>query len=362
MNKHFSSKLILLIQLTIGVSLISCEPDKKTTGAYENGAFIVNEGSFGNSNGSVSYYSNSTDSVYNNIFQTTNNRGLGDVVQSLRVYNGNAYIVVNNSNKIEIADRYSFEEKGVISELPSPRYMAFHGNKAYVSCWGDNSVKVIDLNTQSVTSSIASSVGPEKMIVHNNKLYVANTGGWSSDSILNIVDLSTETVIKSLVVKHTPTDLVINSKGDIWVLCAGKIIYGPEDPWPIIEETPSMLYKIDTETNEVVLEVKLFDDQHPTQIEIDRNDILYYGGGYGFYGIYSWDEPAGATTTTQIVTEYAYGFNIDPSSNVIFATLAPSFTDAGVLKRYDLSGLLLGSYVCGIGPNAASFKSANKKE
>lgn len=362
MNKYFSSKLFLLILLSIGISLISCEPDKKPSGAYDNGAFIVNEGSFGNSNGSVSFYSNNTDSVYNNIFQTTNNRGLGDVVQSLSVHNGNAYIVVNNSNKIEITDRNSFEEKDVIPELPYPRYIAFQGDKAYVSCWGDNSVKVIDLNTNAVSSSIETATGPEKMIVHNNKLYVANTGGWSSDSLLNIVDLSTETVVKSLVIKHTPTDLAINSKGEIWVLCAGKIVYGPDDPWPIIEETPSMLYKIDTESNEVVLEVKLLDDQHPTQIEVDKNDVIYFGGGYGFYGIYSWDEPAGSTTTTQIVSEYAYGFNIDPSSNVIFATLAPSFTDPGVLKRYDLKGLELGSYACGIGPNAASFKSAKKKD
>lgn len=356
------SKLSVLIILIIGATLVCCESDKTPAGAYENGVFIVNEGSFGNSNGSVSFYSKSTDSVYNNIFYTTNNRSLGDVVQSLGVYNENAYIVVNNSNKIEIANKNTFEEEGVIPELPAPRYMAFQDDKGYVSCWGDNSVKVIDLNVHEVTASVEVSTGPEKMIAYNNKLYVANSGGWSSDSILSIIDLSTETVDKSLVVKHTPTDMVINSEGDIWVLCSGKILYGPDDPWPIIEETPSMLYKIDTETDEVVVEVTLFKDQHPSHLEIDTDDILYFGGGFGFQGIYSWNPSASSGTSTQIISEYCYGFNIEPASDEIFATLAPSFTDAGILNRYDKNGSELGMYTCGIGPNSAGFKAAHNKE
>ena len=68
---------------------------------YFTGAFIANEGDFGKSNSSVSYYSYKKDTVTEDIFTSANNRSLGDVLQSICVDGNNTYLVVNSSNKIE---------------------------------------------------------------------------------------------------------------------------------------------------------------------------------------------------------------------------------------------------------------------
>ena len=89
--------------------LASC---KKDTPAVDNnpdiikehGVFIVNEGNYTWSNASVSFYNFVNGQYFEDVFDEVNNRPLGDVAQSIAVSNGKAYIVVNNSNKIEIVD------------------------------------------------------------------------------------------------------------------------------------------------------------------------------------------------------------------------------------------------------------------
>ncbi len=336
--------------------MYSCNEDPDEPGMIlTDGAFISCEGNFGTGDASISFYNDSIDIVYNNIFYNANNRSLGDVLQSITIYNENAYLVVNNSSKVEIVDAETFKEKDVIAGVPSPRYMVAVENTAYISCWGDNSVKIVDLNTNEVTGSIATSSGPDKMVIQNNKLYIANSGGWGVDSLITVVDIITSEVIKNIGVKYAPVDLVVDPQGDIWVLCFGKIIYGPEDPSPILEETPSKLYKIDTETDLVVMDETLFDTQHPFQLEIDNTGVLYFGGGYTFGGIYSLQVVSGSESPIKIIDDFAYGFNIDPNTNVLYLTLATSYTSAGTLKRYSTDGNELGTYECGISPNGCVF-------
>jgi len=351
-NKPF----ILTVAITM-LFIFSCteDPDDYLVEAFTNGAFISCEGSFGTGNASISYYSNLSDSIYNDIFYNANGRSVGDVLQSVAIHNENAYLVVNNSSKVEVVNTSNFKVQGVISGVLSPRYLVASDKTAYVSCWGDNSVKIVDLNTNEITGSISVSSGPDKMIIQNEKLYVANSGGWGVDSVITIVDINTNEVVKSIEVKYAPVDLVVDQQGDIWVLCFGKIIYGPEDPYPILEETASKLFKIDTETDLVVLEETLFETQHPMHLEIDNTGALYFGGGYTFGGIYTMEIAGGVQTPIKIVEDYAYGFNINPNTNELFVTLSPSYTSAGILKRYNTDGNELGSYECGISPNGSAF-------
>jgi len=337
--------------------VVSCKKEE-LPGEYSHGVFIVNEGGYGSNNGSISFYDYMSDSVYNDIYFDVNNRPLGDVVQSLTLHNGNAYIVVNNSNKVELTDRNTFKENGVISGLLSPRYLVASGNVAYVSCWGDNSVKVINLETNAVKKTIHVGSGPGKMCIVNDKLYVANAGIFLPDSVITIIDLTSNEVVKDIVVQYSPQDFVAGSDNTLWVLCYGKVIYDSEEPYPILEETPSKVYKIDTRSDEVVLEINLFDNQHPQHLEISSDGQLFFGGGYSFQGIYSLVIEQESATTTQVISDYAYGFNIDPDTDILYITLAPSYTSAGTLKRYNTEGLLLGTYECGIGPNSTVFKRA----
>jgi len=109
---------LAVFSLIISILNVSCDDENpKPTGEYTDGIFITNEGNFSAGNGSVSFYSNKKDSVYNNIFSLINDRPLGSVVQSLTVFDDNAYIVVNASNKIEVVESVSFKEKVTITGL-----------------------------------------------------------------------------------------------------------------------------------------------------------------------------------------------------------------------------------------------------
>ena len=195
------------------------------------------------------------------------------------------------------------------------------------------------------------------MAIVNNKLYVANTGGWSTDSTISVIDIATEEVVASIPVKYSPRDLVVDKDGFIWALCFGKVVYDP-DTYALLEETPSMVYKIDPANNTILMEVKLFNNQHPTTLDIDKDgSTLYFGGGYGFGGVYSLIVEGTSATANQIIADFAYGFAYDNNSDKLFVLVAPDFSGAGELLRYSTDGNKIGSYSVGIGPNGASFKN-----
>ena len=360
MKKNFNKFSIFMLSVILVSNLLtSCSDDETIKGDYANGVFITNEGGWGNNNGSISFYSYDKDEVTNNIFQAVNGRQLGDVVQSITISGDNAYIVVNNSNKIEVADKNTMSEKGVIENLPSPRYMAVSSSTGYVSCWGDNSIRVVDLNTFSVIDTIYSTgSGPEKMLITDNKLYVVNPGGWSNDSTVTVINTESKEVIATIQVPYLPMDIVKDNSGNIWVLSYGNEYYN-DDYTAIVGHTPSYLYKIDPSTNQVIASGELFAEQHPAHLEIDKDgSTLYVGGGYTFGGVYKIVISGLNLSIGKIADDYAYGLNYDSNSDVLFVALSGDYKSGGTLKRYDTDGNLLGTYTCGIGTSGAAFKKA----
>ncbi|MBN1117102.1 MAG: hypothetical protein JXA77_07855 [Bacteroidales bacterium] len=349
------------VSALIGIALIaqiftSCDNKEEVKGEYTNGVYIVNEGNYGSADGSLSFYSYDSDSVYNDIFKAKNGDPLWDVLQSVTTSGDNIYIVVNNSNKIDVADKNTMEYKGSIENVTSPRYLVTKNNTAYVSCWGDNSIKIIDLNTNAIAGTItANGSGPDKMLINNNYLYVVNTGGWGNDSTVTIINTETNEVEKYLNVPYNPKDIVMDNSGNIWVLSFGMVSYAED--FSTISLSPSMLYKIDPATNEVVSQGELFADQHPAHLEAnDESNTLYIGGGYTFVGIYKIEIAGNNLTLSQIANDFAYGLNFDAKSNALFVSLSGNYTSAGTVKRYDTDGNLLGTYSCGIGTSGA-FKN-----
>jgi len=361
--KKINLKHGLFLFLSLSIIIVSCEKDDNTiSGIYSDGVFITNEGTFGAGNGSVSFYSYNGDTVVNNIFKTVNNRSLGDVVQSLTIFNNKAYIVVNASNKIEVVTNHDFIEYGVISDLASPRYFTgINKNKAYVSQWGEEgAIKVIDIITLEVTKTIEVGAGPEHLIYHNNNVYVANSGGYGLDNTISVINPSTDEVIKTITLEgDSPRDFTVDANGDLWVLCYGYVEYDYSN-YPdvtILSETASKLIRINPTTNEVAQTITISENQHPTCLESDRSKTnLYFGGGFGYQGIYKMAITETTVPSSPILDKYFYGFNINPETGNIFATETPSFTANGTLWRYTEDGTELGSYEAGIGPNGTSLK------
>ena len=347
-----------LLVFTILLTLFACEKDKPqplppvTDGPI---AYISNEGAFSWGNSAVSIYT-ADGGVQNDVFKTANGRRPGDVLQSIARANGKVYLMLNASNKIEIAKEKTLEEVGVIQSVSMPRYMEVTSNsRAYISTWGnDGQIMILDLLKDEITDSIAVGNGPEKMLASDGKLYVCNSGGFTNDSVLSVIDQTSNQVISSLVVGDNPIDIVEGQAGTLWILCKGKVLYDAN--WQIIGHTPSYLVQTNMAAQSILKKVKISDDKHPSHLEISPDGkYLYYGAGYGFSGIYRYDITNNNLETTPLISRDFYGFNIEPTSNLIFAFEATSFTVSGKMLIYTLDGTLKSDFTVGVGPNGICF-------
>ena len=157
--KNRIQSLIILILISF---VVSCEKDPTSCkdGIVPEpalkGAFIVNEGSFTAANASLSYFNSDSGKIFNNVFKSANGENLGSVANSILIHDTLVYIVVNNSDKIEVIGVNSFK-KIVTIQLPagsSPRHLALlNDTKGYVSNLYMNSCSIIDLAVNNGTLS-----------------------------------------------------------------------------------------------------------------------------------------------------------------------------------------------------------------
>src|SRR5690606_12069054 len=98
------------------------DPELPESGPYQEGVFTVNEGPFSTGSGTVTFYDPVEKKVVQEIFQKTNNRPVGNLLQSLTFHGGKGYLVVNNGAKVEVVDAATFESTGTIGGFTSPRY------------------------------------------------------------------------------------------------------------------------------------------------------------------------------------------------------------------------------------------------
>lgn len=351
--------LTLAIAATTAVVFNSCEKDNDKPGAYENGALVLNEGSFMQSNASVSWVSYNSDSVVNNLFERVNGRPLGDVLQSALKSKGKIYLVLNNSGKVEIVNSSDFVQAGVIERLNNPRYITSADDKLYVTQWNGwgqkGAVLVFNQSNLSKVDSIPVGTGAEGIAYVAGRIFVANSGGFGLDSSVSVINPTTKQV-ETIQVGYCPKEMVVDANGKLWVICSGADIYDAN--WNIVATKPSSLVVINPSTKNVEKTIPLFNDKHPSHIDISPNgQTVYYGGGFGFNGIYSLALTATANAQQPLIQGFFYGFNVNPQNGDIYCLEAPSFTSGGTLKVF-----ANGSYAnpsktvtVGIGPNGVLF-------
>ncbi len=348
-------KINLLLILAFVAVFFSCKKDHETPNtSYSDGAFILNEGAMFAGNASVSFLRFSGDSVSNQIFQNANGRPVGDVLQSMNLIGDQAYLIVNNSNKIEIVKTSDFSQQGVIENLKLPRFMAVKGNYGYLTQWDDSSVGILNLSTRSLEKSVKVGSGPEGILIHGNYAFVANSGGFDHDSTVSVIDLTTQSVVKTIEVGGMPKKFVVDKNNMVWVLCSGDVFYTPD--WSaVLRETPSKLVQLSPGNLTILKEITLSSNEHFSSLDISPDkQTIYYGCGYSVSGIYALSVDAASAGTLKVSGMFN-GFSVCPKNGEIYALEAPSYTAAGNLKRYSADGQHLKTYKVGIGPNAAVF-------
>lgn len=348
-TKFFAFALISFI-------LVSCEKENNGGKNYLNGVFIVNEGAFGSNNGSISWYNPENKSLENNIFETVNNRPPGDVVQSMGIAGGYGFIVVNNSQKVEVVSLKDFSTKAVITGLSYPRYFAATASHAFISNGNmEGTVIVIDLISLEKIAEIPVGYGPEQMAIVDNRLYVANSGGWGFDNRVSVIDLSTRQLIQHIEVGDVPFALQKDHLNNLWVLSRGKAVYD-FITWEIVEETDSKLVKINTSNNTVasITVIGSTGDYFWPSFFVSSGDktTLYFNEAGG---IYSLNATSGAVSSTPVLSGIFSGLGVHPLTGEFFTLKSPNYTSSGTLEIYNPAGLATGEFALGIGPNMVVF-------
>jgi YVTN family beta-propeller protein len=323
----------------------------------KDGVFVVNEGNFGTPTGSITYYNKVSQEVQNGIFSKQNNkRPLGDVAQSMTIHNSRGYLVVNNSNKIEIVDAYTFKAEGVVTGLSAPRYFAaLNNDKGYVTEWllpnqdysyNKGRVSVINLKTLTVIKTIEVGVQPEQLLITGGKVYVANQGG----NTVTVINPATDVVEKNITVVLGPNSLVLGNNNILWVLSSGN------KDWniPVSAHTTGALTQINSTNNSVVNTFNFPKaSAMASQLQINRTkDVLYYN----YDGkVYQQSASSNSLNHLMLVNRTFYGLGIDPKTGNIYGADAGDFASDGSVFVYKPDGSLVNSFKVGIAPNGFSF-------
>lgn len=343
-------KLTFIATAIFILTTVSCSDDEIVLATYSDAVFVINEGNYQASNGSIDYYNQSSGEVEQSIVQNVNGLDLlGDVAQSVHVNNGLMFLVLNNSNKIEVVDAREANSVYTMTDLALPRYMTSYEGNGYVTEWVSfttpGQVTIFDLMTGEVQQSITVGYGPEDIEIVDEKLYVANSFE-NTVSIISLSDFSVSTITAS----NGPGQMVVDSNNDIWLLCGGG--YG-EDFTPLND---GAIHKIETGLDQISYSTDLLTNYSPkVAIDPSGTTLYYYIGN----SIYTFDTNTSTHSNGAIITVsnavYLYGIGVHPSSGDIYVGDAKAFDAAGEVFRFDSDGTLLDSFDVGIGPNGFAF-------
>ena len=128
---------------------MSCEDNSQIVETNEL-IFIATEGNFGSNNGAIT--------VFRGNQQIQNIPDIGDVVQSLEIYNNKLFVLVNNSHILKV---YNITDSGlslpgidISTDNSGPREMVIVDNYVYFTNWNTQDIKILNLETYFIEGSI----------------------------------------------------------------------------------------------------------------------------------------------------------------------------------------------------------------
>ncbi|MDN3723747.1 YncE family protein [Aequorivita sp. SDUM287046] len=316
--------------------------------AFAEGIFVTNEGPFNNGSGNITFISEDYSTVAQNIFRNVNGKELGNIVQSMGFTEDNAYIVVSNSHKIEIANRYSFESiDSITTGLDNPRYfVSVAGNKGYVTNWGDpidntdDYLAVLDLRNNTISATIPVDFGPERLLEANNKIYVAHQGGYGQNNKISVI--SGNSVESIITVGDVPNSMVVMGN-TLYVLCGGMPDYTGT-------ETAGSIVKVDLGTNQVMETFTFGTTEHPSSLTMDGSNLFYNLDGK----VYKVSTASINLPGTAIIDGNFY--TLQAKNGLLYAADAKNYASQGSLLIYDIAtNQQLEEFQTGIVPGGIYF-------
>ena len=346
--------LVCLTVLLQGCMKWDYDLDNEPVRLSGNGLFIVNEGNFQYGNATLSYYDPGNGNVQNEVFLRANGMKLGDVAQSMTVWKGVGWIVVNNSHVIFAIDIETGREKGRIENLTSPRNIHFvSDDKAYVTQLWDNRIVIVNPRTYSATGYIEvpgmtmETGSTEQMVAYGRYVYCKC---WSYQNSIIRIDTLTDRVDAVLTVGLQPNSLVIDRNNNLWTITDG----GYEGS-PFGYETPA-LYCIDAESFSIVRVFDFASGDTPSEIQINGDGSRLY---WINRDVWCMDVDAKNLPVQPFLAEQGtlyYGLTVSPYNEDVYVADAIDYQQHGKILRYSARREYIDGFYVGITPGAFCWK------
>ncbi len=305
------------------------------------GLFVSNEGTFSYGNASLHYINLENDSLntYDDLFKPANNRPLGDIFQSMSIIDNLAWLVVNNSGKIEVINPTTFKSVATIKGLRSPRFsIEVTPGKAYVTDLYSNAISIIDAKSFVKTGEIACPGWTEELIVKQDEVWISN----HNRNYVYVINSLSDLVTDSVEVAYGGSSILEGKDGNIYLLCSGD---------NLVSKTGGV-FCIDPKTKKVIKQW-LFDkiDFNPTKLKANPNgDSLFFIN----QGVYGFPSHLNSKPTKPLIAQNSgvsfYGLFIDSKTGKLFVSNAKDFVSRGEVLVYSRNGNLLKTYRAGVVP------------
>lgn len=333
-----------MISFVILAVVTSCERQPEITPEYppvinpQGGLFILNEGLFQTSRATFDYYDFGSQVMSENAFETKNGRKLGDILQSMTRHGSNGYLVVNNSQKIEVIDVNTLASKATITGFTSPRYMVVKNDqKAYVSEYYNGGVKVIDMTTNQVSGTIPLRGYCEEMLLVDNKLYVTVTNGY----YLYIINTQSDVLMDSIAVAYGSNSLRRDKDGYLWVMSGGrKTGTGNEN---------GALHKINTLVDTVMYRYPITrqSEYGPMKLRMNAEGNTLYWINKDIFRHKVSEATVSAAPWIPAVNNTFWALNCDSVTGEVYVGDALDYVQRSIVNRYDENAVLRGTFRSG---------------
>lgn len=313
---------------------------------------VGNEGGFNAGNASLTLFNFSNNQLSQEVYSNANQgEPIGDVLQSINFENDELYLIVNNSEKIEVVGAQNFEKRRTISIVGgSPRYMSFVSEqKAFVSDLYAGGLHVINPENGAYIDFLD---------LPNSVEHMLNVGDevWAAESIdqdfvpgdeLIIIQGNTNQLVGNISLSAGVNTIFQDKNDMVWALCLGDGFANPV--------VASKLYKIDPQTKEVVLSLELPElvGYSPVAMAISPNkDFVYYiqSGSVFRMNVDNTSLPSDPFIENNFT--FLYTIHCDQESGQIALTDAKDFAQNGDLHLFDKDGIQSEFLSTQINPNS----------
>jgi YVTN family beta-propeller protein len=312
--------------------------------------YVLNQGNYGQGNSTLTAYYPDSNRAVTDVFKLANSRSLGDLGNDIAISGNYAYMVINNSDKIEVMDPTTALSAGTVyfPSGTSPYRIAFYtpGNVAYVTDLYTNSVSVVNLSANTVISQDTITVGanPYGIAYANSQIFVANSGYGAGNSV-SIIDASSRKVVKTITVGAGPTEVEPDGAGNIWVACPGQ------------PGTYGSIYIINSATDSVVdsintgMQIPAFTG-HTLAIDTQNGAAYLIADS----SVVKLDVSTRQIADKNLIRGSFYAISVDEATGNIYVTDAKDYKTNGVVYVYTSGGQYTNkSFAAGINPDGIAF-------